>query len=69
MARDLAVRYAARRWEKTYPTAQKRRAFLAAERARIEKGYTRAWQIFFNTFQKVNQQADPARVEASARGN
>src|SRR5205807_538126 len=31
---------------------------------RIEKEYTRAWQIFFNTFQKVDSRQDPEKVNA-----
>jgi hypothetical protein len=42
-------------------------ALVDAQRRTSAWEYTRAWQIFFNTFQRVDQRNDKARVRAQAR--
>lgn len=54
-------------WAKEYPTKQSQLALVAAQRKTTEAEYTRAWHIFFNTFQQPDQNGDPAKVSAQAK--
>ena len=60
-------RYIERLWKAQFTTPAKRAALIRAERARIEAEFTHGWHIFFNTFQQVGAQKDPAKLEAAAR--
>ncbi|HLK58607.1 MAG TPA: peptidylprolyl isomerase [Chthonomonadaceae bacterium] len=54
-------------WKKTYATPQSRQTLIATQRKRTEKEFTKAWQIFFNTFQQVDSKTDPKKVQAEAQ--
>jgi parvulin-like peptidyl-prolyl isomerase len=60
-------RYLTAEWSRKYPDAKSQSKLIAAARKRTEQEYTRAWHIFFNTFQQVGAQKDPAEVDRTAR--
>jgi hypothetical protein len=65
---DLRLRkYVDSLFDKTYASKQSRAALIATERKRTERDFTHAWQIFFNTFQRIDQRETPAAVSAHAR--
>ena len=60
-------KYTSAQWEKEYPAGEKRDQFLKTERPRIEQDYAKVSQIFFNTFQNPDFQANPDKVRKAAK--
>ena len=54
-------------WETDYPVGEKRDAFMAAERPRVEQNYVKMSHIFFNTAQQPDFEANPDGVRQRAR--
>jgi parvulin-like peptidyl-prolyl isomerase len=65
---DMALnKYVLGLWNQAYPTPQSRTALIVAQRKQTEGEFTRAWQIFFNTYQLADQHLDPAKVKRDAQ--
>ncbi len=57
------AQYARDAWRKEHPTTQSAMKALQAEGKTVRVRYVKAWQIFFNTFQKVDYQTNPRAVK------
>jgi hypothetical protein len=59
-------RYILNLWNQAYPTHESRAALIASQRIQTESQFTRAWQIFFNTYQRLDA-ANVVKKQAQAK--
>lgn len=66
-AKLILEQYVDRLWELQYSSEETRKKLIGERRKQAEKYYARVWHIFFNTIQKPEYRADPAKVNDEMR--